>query len=498
MKKIISLFILFSCINIFAADPNPHPITNQLELEQAILDSIKSETPKQKFDREHSQAITESLKRVKHTSFEELLKRSKAFEERVKFPTENNKIAVIAGDNKMIQQEIAEQARNAYPIFDKKVLSLIHDFLKYKKAHGSEIEKNLYKDMNSYKFIDRLITKRPLVFMTDSDYHLLRDGKTRGHGGFEAIGTNDEKSPLVLHDYISYDEMQIAALIGLSVPTYFINNGSRNNEGEAEQPGTFEPTGVYAGLVGARFERPGLMEWQHMIITEDQNTKENGYGSTEIDKPGNKLAIWSKLYGLDFPTFHEAKEDKTGRYKPFAFGKKLLDSEVYKERMRLVIEPFLLDGQKRGEQYHKKVYVHVVGLGLGVWQILPIQANLMLEVYAEIIKKHNLSHISDINFSWFNVNTIDGIKNGEHFKTHSNNIKIHFSKRNPSDKLEGEDAGKLLVAQYAWDGNSYPGNEYWDGALSASGDPAAACSSTIPELQNPEINLYISAKNMPK
>ena len=39
-----------------------------------------------------------------------------------------------------------------------------------------------------------------------------------------------------------------------------------------------------------------------------------------------------------------------------------------------------------------------------------------------------------------------------------------------------------VVAMFAWDGNSYVGNEYWDGMLSASGDPAAASCSMIPEV----------------
>jgi len=49
-----------------------------------------------------------------------------------------------------------------------------------------------------------------------------------------------------------------------------------------------------------------------------------------------------------------------------------------------------------------------------------------------------------------------------------------------------------LVANYAWDANAYPGNEYWMHLLSASGDPAAACCSLIAVSQNPGMNKNLS------
>ncbi len=424
--------------------------------------------------------------------FQTLVQRSNIFAPTL--PTQANRITVIAGADLSKQRAIIEQAKNSYPLIHTKVDAWLNSFLAYKKSYGSAIEKALYQNMDKHSLVDRLLTKRPLMFMTANDFYLLRDGKTKGKGAFEFIGTTQEEAPLVLSDYISYDEMQLATLIGVSVQTFFINAGNRNNQGKPAAPGCYEKQGVYVGLVGARFEKPGLMEWQHIIITPEQNTTQHGYGLLG-NHTNPKLALWSKLYDdLRFATFAQAKQDKSGRYISFDGGHKYFDCAAYKKRMRLVIEPFLLDANERGKQQNKKVYVHAVGLGLGVWQIIPQQAKLMLDVYADIIQQRNLSHIADIDFSWFgNENSCGHIKHGQTFKTKTNAVMIHFSKRNPADKLQGQDSSKLLVANYAWDGNSYPGNEYWDGNLTASGDPAAACCSTIPELQNPQINLYISS-----
>jgi hypothetical protein len=422
--------------------------------------------------------------------FNDLIKKSQLFNNTIKkFPTTNNRIAAIAQGDRHLQAKIVQQAQDTYPLIHDDVRLLLNNFLEYKKEHGSEIEKKLYAAMDDSQLMMRLLEQRPLMFMTESDQYLLPGGIT-GHGGFEKIGTNNEQSPLILEDYISYDEMALASLIGMSVPTYFINNGARDNKGMKGMPESYEQEGIYVGLVGARFEKPGYMEWQHMIITQQQNTALNGYGLEACNK--GLLALWSHLYKEKFPTFEQAQKDSSGRYVALKNGS-YFDKTVYKKRIRFGIEPFLIDAHNRAAARNKKAYVHIVGLGLGVWQIDERQGQYMLEACAEILRNNNLSYISDIDFSWFpsTAQSLGGVKDGEQFKIANQHITIHFSKRNPADKLMGKNAGKLLVACYAWDGNSYPGNEYWAGMLTASGDPAAACCSTIAELQNPKINHYI-------
>jgi hypothetical protein len=368
------------------------------------------------------------------------------------------------------------------------VLVLCDDFLEYKKTQGTDKEKKLYASMNRQQFIMRLLEQRPLTFISLSDNYVLR-GKVFGIGGFEKIGTSAEHAPLLLKDYLSYDEMAVSALIGMSSPTYFINNGARDNSGSKGAAGSYENEGIYVGLVGARFEKPGYMEWRHIIVTpeQNQNTEKNDYGFTECKK--GILALWSQLYGEKFPTFNEAKQDTSGRFVLLKDGL-YFDTTIYKKRIQFVAKPFLVDANTRAAKQNKKAYVHVVGLGLGAWQLDRRQIEWTLDSYADILRNNDLSSVSTIDFSWFDTapqkarDTV--IKAGK-----EKNIVVIFSQRDPAAKLIGGNAGKLLVASYAWDGNAYPGNEYWRGLLTASGDPAAACCSTITELQNPKINFFI-------
>ena len=49
----------------------------------------------------------------------------------------------------------------------------------------------------------------------------------------------------------------------------------------------------------------------------------------------------------------------------------------------------------------------------------------------------------------------------------------------------------ISIASYAFDGNSYPGNEYWRGNMN-SFDPQAIYASLLGQFQNPEVNLKMA------
>jgi Domain of unknown function (DUF4804) len=374
--------------------------------------------------------------------------------------------------------------QNSWLLVPVKLLLLIKKFILFKKTHGSDCEKNFYKDKEGIEGIQSIILKlfrnRPLSFLGGSDSWTLKDS-TDGFGGWETIGTDYEAKPLILNDYMSYDEIEISAFLSLSIFTPFINTGSRNNSGKIDT--NCQLSGIYIGQAGARFERFSKMEWRYMIIDDKQNTRENGYGPfNEHNKNSIYLSIWANFYNVDhFPLFGDAINDTTGRFHKLNKNS-YLDLLVYKKRMKIIAELFLKEADKRAKNINKKAFCHVVGLGLGAWGIssaIDIQTIISMGVYIELITHGEFNNISDLYFSWFNL------PDPSNLPTKIGNIMIHMGHRNPGDPLN--DDNKLLVANWAWDPNSYVGNEYWCGNLRTSGDPAAACSSFIAYIGNPGV-----------
>lgn len=500
-----------------------------------------------------------------------------------KVPNHNTFLKVYNNNPELVKEQIAKDALTTHAIVNKKVIDLINDFIAFKSqysAHAAFFAQFQNKPIN---YINRLLTKRPICFFGPSDttffsfdnQYLFKNKEDVQHF------IEDKMSNDAIKYYISYDEMCISALIGLCSPTFCINDGNRYNARKLQPQ---EIRALYCGLVGARFERPGFMEWQHMVITKEQNTEENGYG-TSVDIPSllddnydnklenstkNKLLnVWARFYGIEyFPTYQEAKKSNAHiKLVDSQQNEAYFNQDVYIKRLRMSIDPFLQNANTYGVINNKNIYVHVAGLGTGVWasigsfnpvlsqEAIPTRVTginqmlycLQMKAYVQSITE-NIDllegQITNIDFSYWEISmntvyelfmehqkinkNVISIENKYYYSysyncflkikqwiqkiTHlfdvqlnaiqnkmcqhcpiesiilNNKINITCSKRNPFETLKTEDQEKLIVANYAWDSNSFPGNEYYVSMLTASGDPAAACATTIADLGNPFIN----------
>ncbi|XP_060531976.1 uncharacterized protein LOC132705416 [Cylas formicarius] len=394
-------------------------------------------------------------------------------------------------------QILQRNINSTYPILHEHSLRLYGDFLQHKRKFGSNIEREFYKNCTLKMLVDRLLTKRAAVFVDESDSYMLLDG-TKGAGNWETIGTRSEKPPLVLENCLSYDEMKLSALLSVSSFTCFINNGNRDNEGEPANHNV-ENDGIIIGLIGARFEKYGVMEYQDIIVNAKQNTQANGYGKCFVP---TMRGLFMNFYEHDCLAFDEMEDLLTDKavFKEIRHGV-YFNKMVYGRRLALSIDTLLIEASARAKAENKMAYIHVVGFGLGVWRTTPYQDFLFMEIFVRRVGwlRNQLRSISDICFSYMNCSTSykDKIQNSVPVNfAPLQKIKIHKLNREPHEKLRGEHEGKLLVVSYAWDGNSLPGNEFWMGQLNTSGDPAAASSTQIAELHNAHINPQVCADNL--
>ena len=108
-----------------------------------------------------------------------------------------------------------------------------------------------------------------------------------------------------------------------------------------------------------------------MFVTPEQNVSAKGYGAqaqaqTHKSPEHQLLGLWANFYKLDhFPTFQEAQDeyangDSNNTYILCAH-EGYLHCGVYRERMRLVIEPFLLEANERAREQGKAAFWYVHG-----------------------------------------------------------------------------------------------------------------------------------------
>ncbi len=344
----------------------------------------------------------------------------------------------------------------------------------------------------------RLIEKRPLMFMGVNDQVKLRNG----HSFYGCPGDED------LYNYINYSEMELAAMLGVSADTFFINDGGRRNKGVHGDPGTFEETGRISAIVGSRMEIEDGMEALHLNPGRlgDEITA-NSIGRIRNVNPEFIAGYKELYYGSGGLYAGTADTSLNGQ---------LCDERLMK-RLEFSYRKLFADAVK-DLSVGQGAYVRVVGLGDGVWsggngvQV----GNAIGKVVRQIVddmSEEDRAKIGAIEFSQFYDpdNTPLPEMHQQYFKAcmgidynkrmvvgggfeedKLHNIKILSSK----EKLNAPFSSKLphgyescrLSVDFAWDSGSYVGNEYWAGDLIGSGDPAAVCCSAIGVTMNPQLN----------
>lgn len=309
-----------------------------------------------------------------------------------------------------------------------------------------------------------MLDKRCVYFFGALDSYYLLDG-TKDYGGFEQIGTSEETAPLVLKDVLSYDEVKLSALLYVSSHSEFINDGSRSNAGRVQHnKSLIETEGVIMGLIGARFERRNVMECQDITITPEQNTEDEGYGFSgpAKNRAQDYRRIWREFYEepKDF-LYNEVQAD--GQRFTQLDRETKFDKVVMGKRYAISFDTLLLEAEARAARAGKPAYIHVTGIGLGVWKVSKQQEEIFLETFEQRMRalSARLTHIGAVHFSWFHLEKWGGLFDGACIAepTHpQGGIKVHISVRNPADKLKED---MLPLVTYAWDGNALPGNEFW-------------------------------------
>lgn len=138
-------------------------------------------------------------------------------------------------------------------------------------------------------------------------------------------------------------------------------------------------------MIGTRLEKPNVMDYQEIVATKDQNTPANGYGSTIQNSLPKLFADFYEENCLDYNETIKLKESlpNSDKERFTRMDNEIFDNYVYYKRLAISFDTLLLEANYRAMKVNKTAYLHVVGLGLGVWKISPHQNDVYLDTFVD-------------------------------------------------------------------------------------------------------------------
>jgi hypothetical protein len=407
---------------------------------------------------------------------------------------------------------MVEMARKTRPFLSSEIWENLDKFMDHmRNLPGNEgmNYRMVYDNLTKADLVKRLLFKRPVVFWLANDKFMLR-----WNGGKIIEGTNKQvetakkleysnDSPF-LREYISYDENLLSALISMSTPTYYVSDGSLKNH--QVKPTNHIDQGILCGIVGARNKKIGFMENRFIF---PKSTK-----ASDVHKSDD---FWIKnIYADAFPEGKIPTAEDIKR-KPEIYREIYDEDQVnvvyFEKRLMLSIIPYINEAIARGIEMQREIFCAVPPIGGGVWRG-KVKADLISKLIVTGVLKfldlnfdvRTFKHLKALAlpvvdteiYSSFNFNRKIkkiAVENEDKISINflDHEVKIFNKFRYVAELLPKDFENYLSIAAYAWDGNSYPGNEYWCGKLS-SFDSQAIFSSLLGQFQNPEVNIGIADK----
>lgn len=416
------------------------------------------------------------------------------------------------------KETLVEMAKTTRPFISKELWDLLEEFMEFMRNLPDPEGGNyraVYDGMSPAELIKRLLTKRPIVFYKGDSNVLRNDPKKLypgRHARWNEVARTLEKERTdwpYLREYISYDEILLSAYVSMSTPTYFVSDGSLKAP-ESISTKLFVPQGILCGLVGARLTKWGFMEHRFVFPRDEDNSN--------FDDVHLSDAFWIKnVYAHAFPegkipTMSEISKNKKPYEKIYVDG---INVVYFKKRLALTVQPFIEEAAQRGREKNQLVVASVPPIGAGVWSggigskiIINMIVTVVLEYLDDSFDLKNLENLqaiflpetdSEVYSNFRHCKQISSIK----LNTADNSLEVTFKGnhkvltifnqfRYVAQLLPEKFKSCLIVAGFAWDGNSYPGNEYWKDSF-GSFDPQAILCSYLGQFQNPEVNIDLAS-----